>query len=369
MRQRLIPALWVLTAMICSACARQAAPVPEKEEVLRLMKAVADHQIAHPTGHSSANRDFPMGWVPASFYTGVMALYESSGDEKYLQQALNWAESNAWQPGPRLRHADDHACGQIYLELSALVPEQADITAIRAVYDSLMADPLPGRVDWWWCDALYMSPPTLARLAAVTGEKKYLNYMHDMFWDTVHFLFDREAGLMYRDEQYFYSRTASGQKVFWARGNGWTMAGIVRILQYLPEKDKKRIWYENLLLSLSASIVPLQGDDGLWRASLLDAAEYPAPESSSTGFISYALAWGVNQGLLDRDLYSPVIFRAWQGLVSAVHEDGMLGWVQPIGKSPDAVTFDDTQAYGAGAFVLAASEILKMIGPMEQDRK
>ncbi len=353
-----------LIFLLAGAVTEAAAPIPAKpvkNEVIRKMKSAADYQIAHPSHHSSANRDYPMGWVPASFYTGVMALYQISQDTTYLEQAFRWAEGNHWRPGPRLRHADDYCCGQTYVELAEIDPRRARLDALKSAYDSLLADPRPGREDWWWCDALFMSPPTLAKLAAFTGNKAYLRYLHRMFWDSAQFLFDRDAGLMYRDEQYFYMRTASGKKVFWARGNGWTMAGIVRILQVLPENDKKREWYINLLKTLSGSVIPLQGTDGLWRASLLDAEEYPSPESSSTGFICYALAWGVNNGILDKAQTEPAVLKAWSGLCSALHPDGKIGYVQPIGKSPAEVSCDDTQAYGAGAFLLAGSEVYKMI--------
>jgi hypothetical protein len=43
-----------------------------------------------------------------------------------------------------------------------------------------------------------------------------------------------------------------------------------------------------------------------------------------------------------------------------VQPDGKLGWVQRIGAQPDQVGADDTQLYGVGAFLLAASEVSRM---------
>lgn len=330
------------------------------DQIKLLMSRVANYQFVNPSRHTSANRDFPMGWVPASFYTGVMAAYQATGDEKYLNEATKWSESNGWQPGPRPRHADDHACGQTYLDIFALKGNPDMIAPIKAIFDSLIADPLPGHEDWSWCDALFMAPPTLARLGATTGEKKYFEFLHEMYWDTADYLFDRSAGLFYRDQRSFYQRTEHGKKVFWSRGNGWVMGGIARIVPFIPIKDNKRDWYIELLKTMAQSIAPLQGSDGLWRSSLLDAEEFPAPETSGSGFICFALAWGINNGYLDTENYLPIVIKAWRGLVGSIHEDGRLGWVQPIGKGPEEVTFEDTQAYGAGAFLLAGSELLKL---------
>ncbi len=328
-------------------------------QIQSAMSKVAAYQFENPSRHTSASRDFPMGWVPASFYTGVMAAFRATGDETYVDEAMNWAASNNWQPGPRPRHADDHACGQTYLDLYSLKGEPHMLEPIKASFDALIANPVPGREDWSWCDALFMAPPTLARLGAATGDKQYFTFLHDMYWDAADYLFNREAGLWFRDQRYFYQRTANGKQVFWSRGNGWVMAGIARLVPFLRAADKRRYWYISLLKTMAQSIAPLQGDDGLWRSSLMDAHEYPAPETSGSGFICFALIWGINNGHLDADTYLPVVKKAWAGLNWAVHDNGMLGWVQPIGKSPESVTYEDTQAYGAGAFLLAGSELLK----------
>ena len=55
-----------------------------------------------------------------------------------------------------------------------------------------------------------------------------------------------------------------------------------------------------------------------------------------------------------------MVEKGWQALVSAVGEDGKLGYVQPIGADPKKVTPDMTEVYGPGAFLLAGTEIYRM---------
>ena len=111
---------------------------------------------------------------------------------------------------------------------------------------------------------------------------------------------------------------------------------------------------------MSAKLLTCQQDDGMWRASLLDPADYPLKETSSSGFYTYAFAWGVNQGLLDRKSYEPAVRKAWTALVSCVQNDGKLTHVQPIGADPQKFPDDSTEIYGVGAFLLAGSEIHRM---------
>jgi rhamnogalacturonyl hydrolase YesR len=84
------------------------------------------------------------------------------------------------------------------------------------------------------------------------------------------------------------------------------------------------------------------------------------PETSATGFFVYGLAWGINHGQLAAVQYRSSVDLGWRALLAAVQPDGKLGWVQQVGAGPAQVDHDDTQLYGVGAFLLAASEVSKL---------
>jgi len=321
------------------------------------MKKVCDWQLANPVSFNAKNEN---DWARAAFYTGVMATYRTTRDQTYLDAAIAWSESFDWKLAKRFRHADDHAKGQTYLEIYEIKKDPKMIRHTKSTFDSLILNPLPGREDWWWCDALFMAPPVLVRLTHATGDQKYLDYLNAMFWDTYDFLYDKEEHLFYRDQSFFDKKTPAGKKTFWARGNGWVMAGTARVLQYLPKDNPAYNRYVTLLREMAASVKKIQGKDGLWRPSLLDPNEVPHPETSGSAFFCYALAWGINNGILNKKEYLPVVKKAWQGLNTYVTPEGKLQWVQPIGASPDKVTIDNYQEYGSGAFLLAGSEMYKL---------
>lgn len=215
---------------------------------------------------------------------------------------------------------------------------------------------------WSWCDALFMAPPVYAKLYALTKNRKYLDFLNKEYKATYEYLYDKDEHLFYRDRRFFAKREANGKKVFWGRGNGWVLGGLVEILQVLPQDESSRTFYQDLFVTLATRVAGLQSEDGYWHASLLDPASYPSPETSATGFIVYALAYGVNEGLLDKAAFIPVIEKGWKALVDAVEPDGKLGYVQPIGADPRKVTRDMTEVYGVGAFLLSGCQIYKMAG-------
>lgn len=165
----------------------------------------------------------------------------------------------------------------------------------------------------------------------------------------------------FRDSKYLNRRERNGQKVFWGRGNGWVLGGLAEILKTLPRNDQTyRPFYEKLFKEMCNRIATLQSTNGFWHASLLDTDAYPDPENSATTLFTYAMAYGVNEGLLPAEKYLPVIRKGWTAIVSSVDSEGKLGWVQPVGEAPKRIEKRSTQLYGVGGLLMTACEIYKM---------
>jgi unsaturated rhamnogalacturonyl hydrolase len=365
---RVLPVIILFGAVVLSPA--ETAVEFNPKAILAVMQRVADWQLAHPT--IASNRP-PTGWVQATGEAGLMALAGISGDPKYRASVLALGVTNRWQLGKKLYDADDHAIGQAWAEIYLLYRDPKMIAPMLAKFDAILAHPsgtaslhYAKREDpktrelWAWCDSMFMAPPAWVRAYACTGDEKYLSYAVTNWWRTCDYLYDKEEHLYYRDSTYFDKKEANGKKVFWGRGNGWVMAGLVRTLQYLPMNHPDRPRFEQLFMDMAAKILTCQQPDGLWRASLLDPESYPLKETSSSGFYTYALAWGVNQGLLDRAQFEPAVRKAWAALVGCVDADGKLTHVQPVGADPKKFAEDATEVYGVGAFLLAGSEFYRL---------
>lgn len=336
--------------------------------IKKVANAVADWQIRDTEEHpfeSHAAR----GWRNGVLYNGMFDWAEISGKKRYFRYLEKVFDRESWQLGNRMYNADDICVGQAYLDMYArfrkekmLVPTQARAEWVIAHKPGDNIDIRNGNSDrWWWCDALYMAPAVYSRLYAITGDKKFMVFADKEFKATYDHLYDKEERLFLRDGKYFDKREKNGEKVFWGRGNGWVMGGLVEILKTLPQKDRRfRPFYEQLFREMSERVAGLQAEDGFWRASLLDPASYPGPETSGTGLFTYALAYGINSGLLDREKYLPTVRKGWKALVSSVDTEGKVGWVQPVGQAPGQVEKRSNLTYGTGAFLQAATEIYKM---------
>ncbi|MEK6477763.1 glycoside hydrolase family 88 protein [Catalinimonas sp. 4WD22] len=327
------------------------------QEVVDIMRKVSDWQLNNPVERIN---DASETWERAVFYIGLMATYHTTQDEMYKNIVLDWCLSNNYKLGPRRTHGDDHVIGQIYLELYEEYRDPAMIEDVVSVFDYMMTYSWKGRRVWNWCDGLFMAPPVLSHLAKLTHQDQYLTYMDSLWWDTYEELYDTEDQLFYRDNRYIDTLDINNKKIFWSRGNGWVIAGIVRLLNHLPRTHPTYEKYLDVYLRLANSIALRQGDDGLWKSNLLDSTRYPISETSGTAFFTYAFAWGVNKGYLNKNIYLPIIENSWQGLLASINEEGRLGYVQQPWDQPGPVYVDGHQEYGTGAFLLAASEYIKL---------
>ena len=336
-----------------------------KKYIKNVMLKAADWQLRHP-------KHDPKDWTNGAFYAGVMATWETTGSKKIYNAMRDISSAQSWRPFHRWYHADDIVVNQTYLDLYRVERKQEMIQPTIDVVNRLLANPYPtkGKIDvikWWWCDALFMGPPTLVKLAMITGDKKYLDANDEYFKETYDLLYNKEEKLFARDLNYVIKpdgsgrREANGEKIFWSRGNGWVMGGLVRILEELPKDYVKRHFYEGLFVEMATRIAELQQADGLWHVSMLDPASYPGGEVSGSGFFCYAMAWGINNGLLDREKFLPIVEKTWVALTQCVNDEGRVGWVQPIGATPEKnFDKDSWEVYGTGAFLLAGSEVIKL---------
>lgn len=339
-------------------------PEVNAENILKVSNAAADWQLANP------HRYKDWEWTEAALWTGMMAHAQTTGDAKYFEALHKVAKDLDYKLGPRPGHADDHCVGQLYLwqYLRDEIPAQIQPT-IEGL-DNYIDQPHDEGLKWvnhihmreWsWCDALYMSPPTLAMLHAATGDEKYLESMDKLYWKTTDYLFDKEDDLFWRDSRYIGKKEKNGENVYWSRGNGWVFAGLCHILQHMPENHEYRPKYVALFKKMAAKLKSIQLEDGSWHASLLDPDSFPSPETSGTAFFAYGFLWGINNGILPEAEYKDASFRAWDRLVKNVHADGKVGYIQPVGEDPRQVTIDQTEVYGVGGFLQCAHELHKYL--------
>lgn len=321
-------------------------------------------------------------WDNAAYHTGNMEAYFLTGNPEYLAYSEAWANYNKWmgaksrnksewrykQYGESDRHVlfgDWQICFQTYIDLYNILPEDHKIARAREVMEYQINSPVNDY--WWWADGLYMVMPVMTKLYKVTGNRLYLEKLYEYIIYSDSLMYDQETGLYYRDAKYVYPKhkSTNGKKDFWARGDGWVLAGLAKVLKDVPTDYKYRTFFIEKYQRLAAAVASIQQPEGYWTRSMMDPEHAPGPETSGTAFFTYGFLWGINNGYLDEETYMPVVRRAWKYLKgTALQKSGKVGYVQPIGEKaiPGQVVDANSQAnFGVGAFLLAACEYVRYL--------
>jgi unsaturated rhamnogalacturonyl hydrolase len=357
-----------------------------KPFIKSIMDKVNTYRYTHPWRENDDN------WIRGTYYTGVMAAYQSTGDKKYLQQCDAWGEKLQWKVPSAKKGATESGanlltCAQTWLESYLIQKKDYKIKPVIEHLNQIgLKNPVSEPLTWYfedgrrYCDALYVCPPVLAMLSKITKDPKYLAWMDSFFWDVYGELYDQNDHLFYRDKRFIYQDVApkskeiqderdsskpyrvspNGKKIFWSRGNGWVFAGLARILKYTPTNYANYPRYKELYLNMATELKKRQQPDGFWYPNLDDPKDYGSKETSGTSFYIYGLAWGINNGLLSREDYFPVVEKSWAALVSAISDEGKVQWGQMVGGSPYKILQEDSHEYISGMFLLAGSEMYKL---------
>ncbi|WP_248722394.1 glycoside hydrolase family 105 protein [Seonamhaeicola sp. ML3] len=374
MNKTILTLFAVVLLFNCSTAQKATEVKPiDKASVKSAMIKALEWQETHPIFAIS-----PTDWTAGAYYVGVTRAHKATNDMMYMAALKNQGYWNNWQTYKRLHHADDVAISYsyIYIDMKGGRRNFVDLEPTKKFLDAHLYDDdnwkagtdkskMGKTILWWWCDALFMAPPVLNLYAKHTKQPKYLDEMHKFYMQTYNQLYDEEEQLFARDMRFVWqgneddTKEPNGKKVFWSRGNGWVIAGLALILDDMPTDYEHRPFYEKLYKEMAEKMLEIQPEDGLWRTSLLCPESYDHGEVSGSGFHTFALAWGINNGLVDKK-HIPAVEKAWHALKACQHEDGRVGWVQNIGAFPEPASADSWQNFGTGAFLMAGSEILKL---------
>ncbi len=320
-------------------------------------------------------------WDNAAYHTGNMEAYFLTGNDAYREYSEKWAEHNQWKGAKSNDRAnwkysygesDDYVlfgdwqiCFQIYADLYNILPDDKRIRRAREVMEYEMSTPKHDY--WWWADGLYMVMPVMTKLHKITGNKQYLDKLYEYITYSDSIMFDPEENLYYRDGKYVYPKhkSANGKKDFWARGDGWVLAGLAKVLKDLPAEYEHRKFFEDRYRNMADAVVKSQRPEGYWSRSMLDEEHAPGYETSGTAFFTYGLLWGINNGYLNDPKYLDAAQKGWNYLKNvALQKDGRVGYVQPIGEKAipgQVVDSKSTANFGVGAFLLAACEYVRFL--------
>ena len=191
------------------------------DSIYQIMKKVADWQV--DSIQHKGWRHPELDWTNGALYAGFSAYGSIANDSSCNSLLKKVGEKFDWQlaKGRNRYHADFYCVGQMYCGMYEIYKDPHMIADLKLLADTLIARPHTESLEWkkdiglreWaWCDALFMAPPSLAMLAHVTGEQKYMDLMDKLWWKTTDYLYDSVEHLYSRDGSFLQKKEKNGKK-------------------------------------------------------------------------------------------------------------------------------------------------------------
>lgn len=159
----------------------------------------------------------------------------------------------------------------------------------------------------------------LARAAAFTNDKKYIDELMHQFRIHEMVLRDKQTGCYHQGIGWLEHDAISPGT--WSRGQGWLLHGMVHCLFLMdpwPEEQQELLDYTLALLN---TLAPLQDANGLWH-QLIDTPAESFPDTSGSALILEA--YTLTSAYMQDYTYKTVIQTAWSGIAAQVDANGIV---------------------------------------------
>lgn len=326
-----------------------------KYSPVRVGNLLAERYLSLPfRGYGSLRDTMPkmISYPEVCTWTGALRFSRATGDKlltRELEKRYVMLMEKKPQLVPKAVHVDQSVFGAVPLELYRMTSNKKYLADGLKFADAQWTVPAGKKLSkaaqlnvskglsWqtrFWIDDMYMI--TILQLEAfrATGDSMYLNRMaHEMcaYLDSI----QRPNGLFYH---------APDVPIFWGRGDGWVAVGMAEILRCLPQNSAERRQIMKSYLKMMKTLKSYQHSDGLWGQLIDDPASWT--ETSGSAMFTYAMIVGVRKGWLPASKYSPVINKAWKGLVECINKDGdVLRTCQGTGKKNDKQYYLDRKCF------------------------
>ncbi len=353
-------------------------------------------------GSSPASR---WDYSPGVLALAMVRLGEAAHRDAYVQFGTRAVASHVSEDGAIQGYVldeyalDDIEPGKVLLAaLDRGVVNEAYARAVRALQGQLSTQPRTSEGAYWhkrrypnqiWLDGLYMAAPFVAQYAEHFREPALFPEVARQIILADRHAYDRSTGLYWHgwDEsraQVWANRETGDSPSFWSRAIGWYAMAIVDSSDYLPADLPEMGQIHDIFGRMAAGVVQWQdsGSGVWWQITNFGGRRGNYLEASGSAMFVYALAKGVNEGLLPRERYLPVITKAYAGVIKSfvrVEPNGRisliqvcrsagLGFTMPGGRARDG-SYDyyisepvvENDPKGTGPFILAGIEVQRLL--------
>lgn len=173
-----------------------------------------------------------------------------------------------------------------------------------------------------WVDSLMMFSVFPARYAKETNNKEMMNVAARQPRIMSKYMQDKEDKLWYHSYWTTWKTHYPKRKIYWGRGNGWVVASLPMILDYIGDHEERNNIIK-ILKETASALKPYQREDGTFE-TVINKKGKTYRELSFTALVASGFIQGYRQGLLDESYFKAGEKALFAVLDALYIEDGHL---------------------------------------------
>ena len=268
----------------------------------------------------------------------MQALWELGDEEGAIRLAIEAAyrvheDGRVASIGDMVAQTDPSACGEVLLWAAKKTKLEMLQHAVKGLLEFNLKkaprseDGILYHMNFdktFWVDSMYMLPPFLAAAGYYAESIKQMNgYWKALFIDEKALL-----GHRYDDETKSFQREA-----IWATGNGWALAGLVRLIDLLPVNyEKEKLELIKKAMKLITGFTKYLREDSLVHDILDD------PKSHVDGAGTLLFAYGIYRGIASGWILSKFKETADTSLEAVSKNVDIYGFLRNVSGAPHFMT-------------------------------
>ena len=276
-------------------------------------------------------------YIDGAMLKAVLDIYYATGDKKYLDFVINFADFFISEDGKILNYkVEEYNCdninpGKILFDLYQITKADKYKKAIELQMEQVKNHPRTGEGNFWhkqiypnqvWLDGLYMMMPFYMQYEMLFNGKENYKDIINQIQNAYNKIKDPKTHLMYHGYDYsrasaWADKTTGLSPNFWTRSLGWYAMALLDTAEKLDEM----FFYEYDLLQkylkeILDALLVYQDEDSKLFYQVTDQGDRAGNylETSGSCAIAYCLMKGSRLGFLPKDYFEKG-YDIWQAVI------------------------------------------------------
>lgn len=288
--------------------------------------------IMHSVFLRTAKMDFSWNWGGGVAFYGIVRAWEVTKNNEYIEYLKEWVDNyieeglppftiNTIALGYTVLALYEYTGDERYMDIAKSQAEFLTDETIRfgdGVYQHTVSEKNYNFDEQAWADTLFMAGLFMVKMGVLLDNKQYFDDGMNQFHWHIEYLQNIKTGLFYHGWDNVNKNNMSA--IHWCRANGWAAITMAEAMHLSDAFNPIFVEMSDALRDQMAALSRLQAESGMWHTIVDDDTSYCETSGScaiGVGMIKFCVDAG-------HTIYKKNIYRLAEAVFAEIDDTGMV---------------------------------------------